>query len=68
MALNWIWFLFFGVAFVVAIIQFVFFGNTEIFKILVDGMFDSAEMAVMILIVGQGPVSKKDQGGRKQRR
>lgn len=47
MALNWIWFLFFGVAFVVAIIQFLFFGNTEIFKILVDGMFDSAEMAVM---------------------
>jgi spore maturation protein SpmA len=47
MALNWIWFLFFGVAFVVAIIQFIFFGNTDIFKILVDGMFDSAEMAVM---------------------
>lgn len=47
MALNWIWFLFFGVAFFVAIIQFLFFGNTEIFKILVDGMFDSAEMAVM---------------------
>jgi len=47
MALNWIWFLFFGVGFFVAIIQFIFFGNTEIFKILVDGMFDSAEMAVM---------------------
>jgi spore maturation protein SpmA len=47
MALNWIWFLFFGVAFFVAIIQFIFFGNTDIFKILVDGMFDSAEMAVM---------------------
>ncbi|CAM3824614.1 nucleoside recognition domain-containing protein [Aquirufa aurantiipilula] len=47
MALNWIWFLFFGVAFVVALIQFLFFGNAEIFKILVDGMFDSAEMAVM---------------------
>ena len=47
MALNWIWFLFFGVAFVVALIQFIFFGNTDIFKILVDGMFDSAEVAVM---------------------
>jgi spore maturation protein SpmA/spore maturation protein SpmB len=47
MALNWIWFLFFGVAFVVALIQFVFFGNADIFKILVDGMFDSAEIAVM---------------------
>jgi spore maturation protein SpmA/spore maturation protein SpmB len=47
MALNWIWFLFFGVAFVVALIQFIFFGNADIFKILVDGMFDSAEIAVM---------------------
>ena len=47
MALNWIWFLFFGVAFVVALIQFIFFGNSDIFKILVDGMFDSAEVAVM---------------------
>lgn len=47
MALNWIWFLFFGIAFIVAIIQFLFFGNTEIFKLLVDGMFESAEMAVM---------------------
>jgi spore maturation protein SpmA len=47
MALNWIWFLFFGVAFVVAVIQYLFFGNSEIFKILVDGMFDSAEIAVM---------------------
>ena len=47
MALNWIWFLFFGVAFVVALIQFIFFGNSDIFKVLVDGMFDSAEVAVM---------------------
>jgi spore maturation protein SpmA len=47
MALNWIWFLFFGLAFIVAIIQYVFFGNADIFKLLVDGMFDSAEMAVM---------------------
>jgi len=47
MALNWIWFLFFGVAFVVACIQFIFFGNADIFKLLVDGMFESAELAVM---------------------
>jgi len=47
MALNWIWFLFFGLAFIVAIIQYIFFGNADIFKLLVDGMFDSAEMAVM---------------------
>ena len=47
MAINWIWFFFFGIAFVIAVIQYLFLGNTEIFKLLVDGMFDSAEMAVM---------------------
>lgn len=47
MAINWIWFLFFGTAFIIALVQYLFLGNTEIFKLLVDGMFDSAEMAVM---------------------
>ncbi len=47
MAINWIWFFFFGIAFIIALFQYIFLGNTEIFKILVDGMFDSAEMAVM---------------------
>ncbi len=47
MAINWIWFFFFGIAFVIALFQFIFLGNTEIFKTLVDGMFDSAELAVM---------------------
>jgi len=47
MAINWIWFLFFGVAFIIALFQYIFLGNTEVFKTLVDGMFDSAELAVM---------------------
>lgn len=47
MAINWIWFLFFGVAFIIALFQYLFLGNTEVFKTLVDGMFDSAELAVM---------------------
>ena len=47
MALNYIWIAFFLVAFVVALIKLIFFGDTEIFKLLIDGMFDSAEMAVM---------------------
>lgn len=47
MALNWIWFLFFLLSFLVALIQYLFLGNQEIFKILMDGMFDAAEMAVM---------------------
>ncbi|MFN8358125.1 MAG: nucleoside recognition domain-containing protein [Spirosomataceae bacterium] len=47
MALNYIWVAFFLIAFVVALIKLIFFGDTEIFKLLIDGMFDSAELAVM---------------------
>lgn len=47
MALNYLWVFFFLIAFVVGLIKLIFFGDTEIFKLLMDGMFDSAEMAVM---------------------
>jgi spore maturation protein SpmA len=47
MALNYIWVGFFLIAFVVALIKLIFFGDTEIFKLLVEGMFKSAETAVM---------------------
>ncbi len=47
MALNRIWYFFFGISFIIALIQTIFLGNTEIFKLIVDGIFDSAEMAIM---------------------
>ncbi len=47
MALNYIWVGFFLIAFVVALIKLIFFGDTEIFKLLMEGMFKSAETAVM---------------------
>ena len=49
MVLNYIWVGFFIVAFVVALVKLIFFGDTEIFKILMEGMFKSAESAVMDL-------------------
>ncbi len=49
MALNFIWVGFFIVAFIVALIKLIFFGDTEIFKVIIDGMFGSAESAVMDL-------------------
>jgi len=49
MVLNYIWIGFFLVAFVVTLIKLIFFGDTEIFKIIIEGMFDSAESAVMKL-------------------
>lgn len=47
MALNYIWIGFFVVAFVVAILKFIITGDTEIFKLITEGMFDSAKVAVM---------------------
>jgi len=47
MALNYIWAAFFVVAFVVALLKLIFLGDTEIFKLMMEGMFDSAKVAVM---------------------
>ena len=47
MVLNYIWILFFVIAFVVALFELIFRGNTEIFKALVDATFSSSKMAVM---------------------
>ncbi|MDO3644109.1 nucleoside recognition domain-containing protein [Mucilaginibacter sp. L3T2-6] len=47
MALNYIWIAFFLIAFVVALIRLIFFGDTEIFMHLVSGMFDSSKASVM---------------------
>ncbi len=50
MALNIIWISFFLIAFIVAFIKLVFFGDTEIFKTVIDGVFDSAKTGVDISI------------------
>jgi len=50
MALNLLWILFFLLAFVTALIRLIFFGDTEIFKTMVDGVFDSAGTSVQIAI------------------
>ncbi|MCX2478105.1 hypothetical protein OQY15_03320 [Pedobacter sp. MC2016-15] len=47
MALNYLWVAFFLIAFVVALIRLIFFGDTEIFKLIVDGTFESAKIGVM---------------------
>jgi spore maturation protein SpmA len=47
MALNYIWTGFFLVSFVAALAQWLFLGDTEIFKRIVDGTFSSAKLAVM---------------------
>ena len=50
MALNLLWIIFFLLAFVTALVRLIFFGDTEIFKTIVDGVFDSAGTSVQIAI------------------
>ena len=47
MALTYLWAGFFIVGFIAALIQFIFFGDTEVFKRIVDGTFESARVGVM---------------------
>ncbi|MYM80639.1 hypothetical protein GTP44_01520 [Duganella sp. FT50W] len=47
MSLNYIWSGFFLVGFLAALAQFIFLGDTEIFKRIIDGTFDSARTGVM---------------------
>ena len=47
MSLNYIWSGFFLVGFAAAFAQWIFLGDTEIFKRIIDGTFDSAKSGVM---------------------
>lgn len=47
MALNIIWVAFFVIAFIIALIKLIFLGDIAIFKLLADGIFDSAKVSVM---------------------
>lgn len=47
MALNYIWSGFFIVGFVAALLQWLFLGDNEIFKKIIDGTFESARAGVM---------------------
>lgn len=49
MALNYLWIIFFLLAFIVALIRLAM-GDTQVFKNLVDGVFDSANVSVQISI------------------
>jgi spore maturation protein SpmA len=75
MALNIVWTAFFLIAFIIAFIKFLFVpGNTDIFKILADGIFDSAKTSVtevalplagtMIFFLGLMNIAEKAGGIR----
>ena len=47
MALNIIWMAFFVIAFIIALCKLVFLGDTTVFKLLADGVFDAAKSSVI---------------------
>lgn len=47
MALNYVWIAFFLIAFLVALFKLIFLGDTQIFKLIIDGTFDTAKIAIM---------------------
>ena len=47
MALTYLWAGFFIVGFIAALAQWIFLGDTDVFKKIVDGTFDSARIGVM---------------------
>ncbi|MEK0423287.1 MAG: hypothetical protein RLZ95_1197 [Bacteroidota bacterium] len=47
MALNIIWIAFFLIAFVIALFKLIILGDTSIFKLLADGIFDAAKSSVL---------------------
>ena len=47
MVLNYIFVFFFVIAFVIALLKFIFLGDTETFKLIIEGMLKMAEVAVM---------------------
>lgn len=50
MVLNYIWVAFFLIAFVVALLQFIFTGNTDVFSNIINSTFDSSKTAFEISI------------------
>ncbi len=48
MVLNYIWISFFLIAFVVALIKLIFFGDTEVFSDIFNGMMDSSKLGFEI--------------------
>ncbi|MGV3509466.1 MAG: nucleoside recognition domain-containing protein [Sphingobacteriaceae bacterium] len=48
MVLNYIWICFFVIAFIVALVKLIFFGDTTVFSAVTTGMFDSAKTGAEI--------------------
>ena len=50
MALNYIWIAFFVIAFIVALVKLIFFGDVEVFPAILQSTFDTAKLGFEISI------------------
>jgi spore maturation protein SpmA len=57
MVLNWIWIAFFIIAFVIALVKLVFFGDFEVFPAMMDSTFSSSKTAFEISLGLTGVLS-----------
>lgn len=57
MVLNYIWIAFFAVAFVIAVVRLVFFGDTEVFPAIMNSTFDTSKTAFEISLGLTGVLS-----------
>jgi len=49
MVLNYIWIIFFLIAFIIGLVRLIFFGDTDIFRLMAEGTFESAQSSVMTI-------------------
>ena len=70
MVLNYIWIGFFVIAFVVAVIRLLFFGDTEVFPAIINSTFDTSKTAFDIslgltgvLALWLGIMKRGEKGG-----
>lgn len=57
MVLNYIWIAFFGIAFVIALVKLVVFGDTEVFPAIMNSTFDTSKTAFEISLGLTGALS-----------
>ncbi len=57
MVLNYIWIAFFGIAFVIALVKLIFFGDVEVFPAIMDSTFDTSKTAFEISLGLTGVLS-----------
>ncbi len=57
MVLNYIWIAFFGIAFAIALVKLIFFGDVEVFPAIMDSTFDTSKTAFEISLGLTGVLS-----------